>query len=198
MMNCVIALNVCRGFIGLIGALMVVTGVIKTDGDYDNYGKTENKWGSFFFFGGWLLFAFSIGLLNGTATGFVFTLKGLFGVVSSVLVIIAAGQSQMVMYKQNEKLMRAFLIMFMFAWVCVAYSIAYSVMHPYSPDYLKLVIALVGAIGVIAGMIFQMKYRKRGFDFIKTGTPSDGNVYSPGLPLFTGGWMLLALANALI
>ncbi len=196
-MHCVVALNICRGFVGLIGAIMVIVGVVKTDGDYDNLGKTESNIGSFFFFGGWILFTISVGLLNETATSYVLSKKTLLSFLGALFVMFTASKSQFVMYKKDQKLMRMFLIGFMLAWAVLAYAIAYSTMHA-QPNYLKLVIALIGAVGVIAGMIFQMKYRKRGFEFIETGTPSVGNVYSPGLPLFTGGWLLLALANALV
>ena len=144
-----------------------------------------------------MVFAVSIGLFNPSTLSFSFSLKSILGVIGSLLVIISAARSQIVMYKQDKKGMRNYLLMFIGAWVLIAYALALPA-AVWKPDLIKFGIAFLGAFGVVAGMIFQMIYRKRGFDYIKTGTPSPGNVYSPGLPLFTGGWLLLAFANALV
>jgi len=198
MWTCILSINTCRGLIGLIGALGVVTGVIKTDSDYDNQGKSSSPIGNFFFFGGWLLFASSVGLLNNNLSGLDINFKALMGVVGSVLVVIAAALSQLVMYKKNVMMMRFHLMFFIFSWVVLSYAISIPSSVVDSNQMIKFTLALIGAAGVILGMILQMKYRKRGLEFIKTGKPSLGNSYSPGLPFFTAGWLFLAFANALL
>ena len=198
MWSYLLSVNACRGFIGLIGAIFVIIGVIKTDSDYDNFGKTDSPYGAFFFFSGWLLFAASIGFINQSAAGFVFSWKALFGFVGSALVIVAASLSQVVMYKKDVKMMRAHLIFFIISWIFTAYAIAMPAYAFLPIHYKRFFIALLGAFGVIYGMLLQMQYRKRGLKFIETGQPSPGNSYSPGLPFFTAGWLFLALANALM
>ncbi len=198
MWNCVVIVNTCRGLVGLIGALCVITGVIKVDSDYDNYGKTDSAIGNLFFFGGWLLFACSVGLLNNNLSGLNINLKALLGIVGSLLVVTAAGLSQLVMYKKNIMMMRFHLMFFIFSWTVTAYAISISSDVVGANQLIKFAIALMGAAGVILGMILQMQYRKRGLDFIKTGKLSPGNSYSPGLPFFTAGWLFLAFANALL
>lgn len=201
MWNCIVMLNVCRGFVGLLGALAVVIGVIMVDSQYDNYGRTDSTIGNFFFFGGWILFACSIGLLNDNLTGLNFTFKALLGIVGSVLVIAAAALSQLVMYAKNTTMMRVHLIFFVVAWMITAYAISLPTAGMASASagqWFKFIVGCIGALGVIGGMVLQMMYRKRGFEFITTGKPSAGNSYSPGLPVFTAGWLFVALANALI
>ena len=191
-------INTCRGLIGLIGALCVVTGVITVDSQYDNYGKTSSAVGNLFFFGGFALFACSIGLLNNNLSGFNINLKALLGIGGSLLVIATAALSQLVMYKKNIMMMRFHLMFFIFSWTVTAYAISISSDVVGANQLIKFAIALMGAAGVILGMILQMQYRKRGLDFIKTGKLSPGNSYSPGLPFFTAGWLFLAFANALL
>ncbi len=197
MVLCMLTVNVCRGLIGLIGALSVVIGVIKVDSDYDNHGKTASPLGKLFFLGGWFLFACSIGLLNNQLSGLNFDIKAVLGIIGSLLVIAAASLSQEVMYKKNVMMMRFHLIFFIAAWVVVAYAISLPSTLVSVNQLVKFIIAFIGALGVVLGMILQMQYRKRGFDFIKTGELSLGDSYSPGLPLFTAGWLFLAFANAL-
>jgi len=126
MVDCSIVVNTCRGLIGLIGALSIIIGVIRTDSDYDNYGKTTSPVGAFFFFTGWILFASSIGLINNSVSGLIFDTKAFFGLLSSFLVLLAAALSQKVMYKKNTFFMRMHLIFFILSWIFVAYSISLS------------------------------------------------------------------------
>ncbi len=200
MWSCILSVSACRGLIGLIGALGVVIGVIKIDSDYDNYGKSGSPIGNFFFFGGWVLFAGSVGLLNNNLSGFNVDFKALLGIVGSLLVIISASLSQLVMYKKNIMMMRFHLAFFIFSWIVTAYAISLplNVAVADKNQLIRFIIALMGAIGVILGMVLQMQYRKRGLDFVETGKLSPGNSYSPGLPFFTAGWLFLAFANALL
>ncbi len=198
MWSCILSINTCRGLIGLIGALGVVVGVIKVDSDYDNHGKKSSPVGNLFFFGGWLLFASSIGLLNDNLSGFNIDFKALLGMVGSVLVVVAALVSQLVMYQKNVMMMRFHLMFFVASWVVTSYAISIPSNIVDSHQMIKFILALIGAVGVILGMILQMQYRKRGLEFVKTGQLSPGNSYSPGLPFFTAGWLFLAFANALL
>ena len=198
MVNCILSVNTCRGLLGLIGALSVITGVIKVDSNYDNYGKKSSPIGNLFFFGGWLLFASSIGLLNNNLSGLNINFKALLGLVGSALVMIAAALSQLVMYKKNVMMMRFHLMFFIFSLTVMAYAISIPINVVESNQLIKFTLALMGAAGMVVGMILQMKYRKRGFDFVRTGKLSPANSYSPGLPFFTAGWLFLAFANALL
>ncbi len=152
MWSYLLSVNACRGFIGLIGAIFVIIGVIKTDSDYDNFGKTDSPYGAFFFFSGWLLFAASIGFINQSAAGFVFSWKALFGFVGFALVIVAASLSQVVMYKKDVKMMRAHLIFFIISWIFTAYAIAMPAYAFLPIHYKRFFIALLGAFGVIYGI----------------------------------------------
>ena len=198
MLDYTLMVNTFRGLVGLVGAIGVVVGVINIDGTYDNQGMAGSPVGTVFFLAGWLLFALSVGLLSNDLSSFNLNLKALLGIVGSFLVAIAASLSQQVMYKKDMNLMMIFLVFFMVAWGILVYAISLPSGANDVNQFIRFILGAMGAIGVIAGMIFQMKNRKRGFDFVKTGKTSLANAYSPGLPFFTAGWLFLAFANAIL
>jgi len=199
MWDCVVLINVCRGLIGLAGALAIAAGAIKIDRDYDNHGTLATFSGSIPFFIGWLLFASSIGLLKNDLSGLIMSYKALLGVVSSSLAVATIVLSQAMLYQKNRAMMRLFFVLFIGALVALAYAISLPSSAITATDPLiKFSIALIGATGIVWGKFVQMLLRKRGLEFIMTGTPSPADSYSPGLPLYVVGWIFLAFANALL
>jgi len=199
MWDCVVAVNTCRGFVGLLGALSIVAGAIKIDRDYDNHGIYATLSGSALFFGGWTLFACSIGLLSNDLSGLTINLRALLGLIGSFFVATAITLSQVAMYQKNLRAMRLYFVFFVLSWPLLAYAIALPSSATVAVNPLiKLALVLIGVTSIVQGKFIQMRYRKRGVDFMLTGTVAPGDTYSPGLAFYTAGWLFLAFANALL
>jgi len=199
MLDCVLAVNTCRGLVGLFGALLIVAGAIKIDRDYDNHGIYATFSGSILFFGGWTLFTCSIGLLSNDLSSLTITPRALLGLIGSLCVATAITLSQIAMYQKNMRAMHLHFILFVLSWPVVAYAIALpSGLAVATNPLIKLGIVVAGATCIIWGKRIQMGCRKRGIDFMLTDTIAPGDTYSPGLAFYTAGWMFLAFANALL
>jgi len=199
MWDCMVIINSCRGLVGLIGTMSIVAGAVKIDRDYDNHGIYSSAVGMLLFFGGWSLFAFSIGLLHNNLSSLVFDLKAALGIIGSLLTATAITLSQIALYQRNVKAMRVYFLLFTASWPVIAYAIALpsSVLGATNP-LIKASLVGMGVVFIIWGKLFLMANRKRGAAFLLTGNLAPADAYSPGLPLYTAGWFFLAFANALL
>lgn len=94
------------------------------------------------------------------------------------------------------------LLIALFALVAIAwvlYAVATSLSNGGVFDRRKLIMTLMGAASIGAGLLLMFQHRKRLVgDAPAPHTTGPGLVYSAGLPLYTGGWALVTIANALI
>ena len=103
------------------------------------------------------------------------------------------------MYQKNIRTMRLYFILFIASWPILAYAIALpSDLTIATNPLIKLGIVVAGVAFIVWGKRIQMGCRKRGIDFMLTGTIAPGDTYCPGLAFYTAGWMFLAFANALL
>lgn len=183
-----------------IPVLVIVGGVLYSDAALDK-GDSSNC-GGFVFAGGWILLALSLFLRpvqsGGNAFRLVFDKSNLYKVGAAALVAFAAMFAQRALVNRSEGQMKSAALLFVAAWLLFALTIGYD-NNTGKFHKKKLVLAVLGALLISGGMGFlQGRDRKYNMMTVQTGQLSEGNVYGPGLPMFTLGWVLVILAISII
>jgi hypothetical protein len=182
--------------LGMVPLVMMLDYAHDEGGTYVGLGTSGAHFGRFFegpipFFTFWILFGLSSFIALDGSFMQPDTRHWLLLATGALQAVIAGGFIQTALYKGNMVLKTRLSMIFVLLFLALAINIGFD---GGPARYL----ALAGAFFAIMGQMTVFKDRKRGDYWMKHGTPNPNPiVYSVGEPLFTTGWILLALAMSL-
>lgn len=166
-----------------LGAALVITGVVLKNGYAMQAGDTRAKVpGTIAFIGGWLLVATILGMGNTkNLRNGLRTRRGQWGFWSSIAILITVTIMINAFRDRGKKVPPILGIAFVLGWLSLGYAVGIG------KTKLSKSLGLIAAVLVIISMTMvlpqeRMKKITDGF----------------GMPLFTAGWMSLALAYAYV
>ena len=176
----------------MLGASLIISAVLMSEHAVDKNRGFGNKTVGLLFLAGWVTIAYVAALdSNNQFSNDRF-------IRISIPALAVFGFAAGAQYKLQESLQRAmiFAVLFMASWMVFAWQIATD--GKLAPQYLdsqKAYLALGGAVGVGASM--GILFMNREYNIFANNYYGPGNVYNPGLVLFTASWMAIVAAIAL-
>lgn len=180
-----------RSVLGLLGAASVIAGVATKNSAWQR-GETPAQFGSgtVLFLLGWAIVVLVLNM-KGNNLWPGFTKKGILGLVGAAL-IVAAVMIQQNAKRTGQKVPGWVGLLFVGGWLIIGYTAALKGNDDISPsadnvDPKKGLMSALGVILLLASMILVLPKERK-----------EGVTDTLGMPMFTAGWGLVVLANALI
>ena len=179
-----------KSLAGLLGAASVIAGVSIKNSTWQT-GKTPNLMGpgAILFLLGWIAVVLAFNMRGGDKLWEGVTQKGVLAAVGAAA-IIAAVFTQQNAKKTGAKIPAYVGLLFIGGWLVMGYAAALKGNDSLAPANVDRQKAVLGGLGVasVLGAMTQVLPRERKAKITDT----------IGMPMFTAGWGLVALANALL
>ena len=178
--------------IGLLGAMLIIGAVLMSEHAVDKNRGLGGGLVGVLFLAGWATIAYVAALDSNNK----FSRDRFVRISIPALAVLAFAAGAQ--YKLQDGLPRAmvFAVLFMVSWMVFAWQIATD--GKFLPKYLnkqKAYLALGGAVGVGASM--GVLFMNRDYNIFSNDRSGPGNVYNPGLALFSASWIAIVGAMAL-
>lgn len=179
-----------------IPTMAIISGMLTSDAALDKGGQFNC--GGMVFSGGWILLAMTLMLKpeNGTLK-FEASKANLYRAGAALLVMLSANYAQGSLSSQSSAHFRTSSMFFMMSWALFVLTLGYD-FDTGNFHKRRLTLAALGGILILSGMgVLTLRDRKFNVNSSMSGQLSEGNVYGPGMPMFTLGWVLIVLSIAI-